>query len=187
MQLSSEYNLYAVIGLQRTGTNWINELVRHNLDIKSDNKHGSRYCWKHWTPLGLRETCHYKKYANPIFLHMDNCFYIATSKPFDMWVKSLERWTKSDFNYSHQIPTGCVTPDQQYKAVYEAWHEWKDLQKGRPNFYFKTYLDWLDNWKEYLDEISHIGQFKKRVSSFQNVKRVPMNSEFNIRRYKPNA
>lgn len=171
---------YHVIGLQRTGTNWINELIKLNFEVSPTNYS----FWKHLTPIGTRPInghyLHWKISTKDLILK-DNVFYIATSKEFNLWQKSLRR-NAEDFSITHK---GVVEYNQKStKIIYDSWHSWKNEQIVKPNFFYKDYMDWLENWELHLNEIHIKTGWKKRHEKFVNTKNpVPRSPQFNIDNY----
>lgn len=159
------YKNYQVIGLQRTGTNWLNDLVKHNFEVEPVSKG----FWKHLTPLGGRPRTkrylHWKHKAEDLILE-DNVFYVATSKDWDTWLDSLNR-NAQDFSITHAGVFRNNIPST--KKVYEAWHDWRIQNQDMPNFFYRDYLDWLNNWKEYFDKIHVITKWKKKHKTFEDI------------------
>jgi len=157
-----------VIGLQRTGTNWINELIKKNFVVQPEKSF-----WKHLTPLGVKNKASIKNFSTNLTLN-EQTLYIATSKDFDTWSKSLDRKIV-DFNKTHKT--------SNRKEVYQAWMEWKKSVIDKPNFYYHDYMHWLYNWQDILQEIYLITGWKKTFKFFRNVNNVPVNKNFNKDNY----
>jgi hypothetical protein len=157
--INAVYNNYHVIGLQRTGTNWINDLIHHNFEVEPVQTG----FWKHLTPLGAtpRRKPEYLKWkwkSEDLVLN-SNTLYIATSKRKSVWEKSLKK-NSEDFSFTHR---------KSSDEVYEAWHKWKDSQKHKENFLFYYYDEWYNNWETYLEEIYLITKWKKKHNNFKDI------------------
>ena len=174
------FKQYQVIGLQRTGTNWINELIKLNFKVKPI--HNS--FWKHLTPLGIKyrrgHFLHWKTSVDDLVLK-DDVFYIATSKEFNLWKQSLKR-NAEDFTITHK---GVIRNNpQSTQRIYDAWHNWKNEQIENPNFFYKDYMDWLHNWESYLNEIHIKTGWEKTHNQFINITKPAFRSpDFKIENY----
>ncbi len=173
------YNKFKVVGLQRTGTNWLNELIKENFVVEPD----VGTFWKHMTPLGVNQMT-FKKFQHgrtisnmdlKNFILDDNTFYIATSKDYNIWLESLER-NPEDFYITHST--------KSTKDVYNAWYNWKKHQLYKKNFIYHNYVQWLNNWEDYLEDIHNITKWKKKHRYYVNVNNVPRSSNFNLNNYK---
>lgn len=176
------YEYYQVIGLQRTGTNWLNELIKLNFDVQPVD----RGFWKHLTPLGTKHHAsrrfkHWKHQAEELVL-TKSVFYIATSKEWGMFVESLNR-NAEDFGKTHN----GVRPNHDVegtKKVYEAWHNWKAKQMHKPNFYYHDYMDWLRYTENYLEDIHMRTNWTRRHRTWQPVRKAVYGSkDFDINNY----
>jgi len=176
-----KYEYYKVIGLQRSGTNWINELIKHNFYVEPIPKYPM---YKHLTPLGvqpgkLKELLPGATDLKNLELR-DDMFFIGTQKPFELWKKSIKR-KSVDFYRSHNYDKNPFT------EVWNSWDVWKNTKVHKKNFYFQPYLKWLDNWPEYLEDIQTITGWQRKHAEFQNVRAhdVPLSGRhFRIERYK---
>lgn len=179
--INAMYNNYKVIGLQRTGTNWLNELIKHNFKIEPEVEKTT--FWKHLTPIGTKELAKARS-KNGFLMGMvnvedlylnDTTLYIATSKEYNIWVQSLKR-NAEDFYLTHSDPSTT--------KVYNSWHEWKNSQQNKQNFIYHDYIDWLNNWKDYLEEIHIKTKWMKKHDTFRNTETpIPRNKNFNISNY----
>lgn len=171
----SPYDSYQVIGLQRTGTNWINELIK--LNFKAPER---KVFWKHLTFLGIKEERipRYAKYGLNLKTR-EKTFFIVTSKPFELWQKSIER-NPEDFFNSHDFQS-----EDPINEVYMLWSEWQRKHLNEHNFYYKDYLEWFDHWELLLAEIQDITGWEKRYKNkgFVNVEKVPRSPNFQIENY----
>lgn len=177
------YQSYHVIGLQRTGTNWLNELIKVNFHVEP----ALDTFWKHLTPMGTKHRVQHTDYfkhwgctKQELYLK-DHIFYIATSKEWDLFVESINR-NAEDIGKTHN---GIKTKDTEgTKVVYESWCNWRNQQIGKDNFYWCDYLDWLHNWEEHLIIIQYQTGWKRRNNHFVPVEySVPRNEHFDINNY----
>jgi hypothetical protein len=156
---------YHVIGLQRTGTNWLHALIKENFAVKR-----KQTFWKHLTPLGQAEED--KDYGNlygpagsDLFLD-PKVFYVVTDKEFGKWIESLKK-RRVDFWVSHNF----YKEEKTYEEVYDSWQDWKEKNLEQKNFFYKPYEEWNKNWKMYLNEIQKITKWKRKHSEFVGVYR----------------
>jgi hypothetical protein len=177
------YEYFKVIGLQRSGTNWINQLILHNFYVNSIPKYPM---YKHLTPLGIKRGALSEARQGATDLKnlklRDDMFFIGTQKPFNVWRKSIGRNSR-DFYSSHNFKDRKTA----HREVWDSWDQWKNSKLHKQNFYFKPYLSWLDNWPVYLAEIEQLTGWKRKHNEFQNVRPadVPKSGKnFRIERYK---
>ena len=157
------YENYHVIGLQRTGTNWLHALIKENFNVKRRQNF-----WKHLTPLGQKSdynNLHGPEHSN-LILH-EKIFYIVTDKNLEQWKKSISK-RKVDFFVSHNFPD---EENKNVEDIFYAWQKWKIENIDKNNFYYKNYNDWNNNWKEYLNEIKEITNWKTNHKNFVAVER----------------
>lgn len=162
------YKRFKVLGLQRSGTNWISTLINQNFKI--DEEAGF---WKHLTPLGVKNSSSVKPFTTSIVINSDT-FYILVKKDFANWSKSIHRQPE-DFYNTHT--------SNNLEVVYQSWTKLKNNLLQNNNMYFRDYLDWLNNWEGYLNEIQAITGWQKRYEEFINVSKVPRSHNFNINNY----
>jgi len=183
------YEHFIIVGLQRTGTNWIHSNLVQNFGNRYGNQKHDH--WKHLTPLGGNRE-HWPNRTEMLLDRLklrDNLFYVATQKPFDMWLKSLDRFSA---NYWETHGHGEASPrngggKRAQIKVWNAWEEWKNQQLGKPNFYYHTYTDWLENWQTYFEEIKEITGWEQKTEEWENVPRVSNSPNFDITRYIKNG
>lgn len=171
--MNSTYKGFYVIGIQRSGTTWLTDLISNNFDTQYIQSF-----WKHRTPLGVQDSLYCKKkvYENDLILD-NNVFYIAVQKDYNTWLESIKR-KKVDFRHTH-----ITTQKDKFLEVYNSWDNWKNDQLQQENFYFKTYLDWLKDWETYLQEIEQLTGWKRKNATFKNVSNVSQSEDFDITRY----
>ena len=182
-----KYQYFVILGLQRTGTNWIHANLVKNLSGKWGNQ--KLDVWKHLTPLGGNR----QEWPNRTEMLVDrlnlrdDVFYVATQKPFDMWETSVNRFGGNYyFTHNHSQDTSDQTPPTKKLAkieIWNAWEQWKDKQLGKPNFYYHTYMDWLQNWQTYFEEIQEITGWERLTEEWENVPKVSNSPNFDITRY----
>lgn len=167
------YRGFKVVGLQRTGTNWISELIKKNFVIE-EYDYGF---WKHLTPLGTKENANLAHYSGKIedLVLDETIFYIATSKTYKLWLQSLAR-SRQDFDVTHST--------SNTELIYDSWFLWKDKVINKRNFYYHDYIEWLNKWEQKLEEIEQITGWQKRYNAFYNVTGIVNYSpNFNIENY----
>jgi hypothetical protein len=178
------YKSYHVIGFQRTGTNWLNELIKLNFHIEP----ATDTFWKHLTPAGTKRQAQNRGYFDPwgctvqdLYLK-DHTFYIATSKEWPLLLKSINR-NAEDIGKTHAWITRRKDTENT-KRVYDAWCNWRNQQIGKDNFYWCDYLDWLNNWQDHLKTIQYQTGWKRKYNHFLPVQHsVPRNENFDINNY----
>jgi hypothetical protein len=178
MELKMKYNQFKAIGLQRTGTNWLNQLVFDNFEVDR-----ASHFWKHLTPLGVKQDDPIYNHAQYDSKHLtihDDCLYIVTYKDFDVWRESIKR-KPVDFHKTHNTKT-----ESPLEEVYNVWMDWANSQSHKENFYMKNYVDWLQNWKTYLLEVQEIAGWERKSDNWLEPKIVHVSgpaSRFDKSRY----
>lgn len=183
--LTMSYEFFIITGLQRTGTNWVQSLLVSNFHSRIGNKYYDH--WKHLTPLGG----HPQKWRSEMDLSRltlrEDVLYVATSKPFEMWCDSVNRFGANYYiTHNHSQDVSVENPETTgiaQKEIWEAWESWKQDQIGKPNFYYHTYVDWLKNWQTYIQEVQDIAGWKRRTDEWINPSRVSNSPNFDITRY----
>ena len=167
------YKYFKVIGLQRSGTNWISEIITTNFsDVRPSNTF-----WKHLTPLGVKKSKLSRRADTVRTLEFrDDTFYIATMKDFELWKKSIDR-KPIDFYTTHNY-------NENIKEVHDSWIHMRNDNLHKENFFYKNYLDWLKNWKSYCLEIEHMTGWKRKHKGFKEPTTVSKSTDFNIEKYK---
>lgn len=163
---------FKIIGLQRTGTNWLNELIKENFIVEEDDGN----FWKHLTPFGTKANArllHYKGSPSDLILQSDT-FYIATSKDYDLWLKSLTR-NCEDFYVTHT--------STNKKFIYDSWHKWIKENSNKKNLFYRNYMNWLTDWETSFEEIEQITGWERRHDAFKNVSKVPQSPNFKLENY----
>ena len=174
-----KYEFFIVLGLQRTGTNWVKSIIDTNLSGKNGERVFNH--WKHLTPLGVQEKKYIPETMDPDRLNLrDDVLYVATQKPLEMWRTSV---TKFPANYNNTHKYTKERPREFQEEIWNSWDQWKNEQMHRPNFYFKEYIDWLYNWETYLAEIQDMTGWERIQDKWTNVERVNMSPDFDITRY----
>lgn len=187
---------YHVVGLQRSGTNWIHRLMEHNFpDIPC---YSNQAHWKHLTPLGINpdwvENRHGKEqkafgYFPDAFdlqnLELENqsILFIGTHKTLDVWKASIRR-RKVDFIQTHNHPDKGAAKhlmEASLNCVWNSWESWRQDSMSKPNFYYRDYQDWFENWNIYLRDIQNITGWKPSTAKWENVDKhtVPFSKHFN--------
>lgn len=176
------YKKFHVIGLQRTGTNWLNQLILNNFHVEQATPTDT--FWKHLTPAGTKWIFQRNLRPWPCTkddLHIkDDIFYIATSKEWDIFQESINR-NAEDLPQSHN-KIGTNDPRGTLR-VYNMWFEWAKDQEEKPNFFWKDYMDWLHNWEYHFARIEKITGWKRKNKPFLNVDYVPQSEDFDISNY----
>jgi hypothetical protein len=174
----NSYENYQSLGMERSGTNWLNQLILINFEVNSIKENKS--FWKHLTPLGVKENLfknNNKSYINIESLILkDSTFYIGSYKEYDTWIKSIK-------NKSYHIHVHNTKTNFPEKEIYNSWLNWAKSQLHKENFYMKKYTDWLKNWKSYLSEIKQITNWQIKEPEWVETKHVPL-SEFSNEFYR---
>jgi len=201
-----KYGHFTVLGLQRSGTNWIEGLIKENFEVSSVRKWPDWAHWKHLTPLGVNPDF-YDPDGKPTpdrkiavdhpqmfdLRHLDlwheGVLHIGVQKKFSVWCDSINR-NPVDFRQSHNHPdpeaASKLLPEALY-VVYKEWDTWKSNHVNRKhNFIFKTYDQWLDNWPEILSEIHEKTGWERSNKTWVNVnpKSVFLSGNFDIKMYR---
>jgi hypothetical protein len=174
------YKKYHVIGLQRTGTNWLNKLIQHNFEVEP----ALDTFWKHLTPAGTKWQHQHRLdpwgcTVQELYLK-DDIYYIATSKNWELFCDSIRR-NAEDFPKTHNLVRRKDIKGT--RQVYDMWMTWAAQKIGEPNFYWHDYLDWLQNWEVYFEYLEKKNNWKRKHKKFENVTHVPRSPNFDINNY----
>lgn len=170
----SNYKKRHVLGLQRSGTNFLDALISENFECTVDKK--PRF-WKHLTPYGVKEEFlqiiqdpqRDKIMMDPNLYnsnHLTNLrndvFYVCISKDYNTWIQSIKRMS-AEFYKSHNLQT-VSNPERD---IYNTWHEWLNacIDK-RDNIYYNTYKNYLVNTENCLREIQQKTNWKLKNSTY---------------------
>ena len=187
--MTQKYIAAKVMGLQRTGTNWISSLIKLNFNVPELE----RLFWKHKTIpyptkypyFNLLHGLDIKKDdISPVFkysqvAHAADVFYILVSKDYDLWMESIDR-NAVDVYMTHQGINGR----HDLKKLHDAWMATKDALSEKDNVYYRRYEDWYVNWKEYLEEIEQLTGWERKHDEFLDTKDVSMSPNFDRDNYK---
>jgi hypothetical protein len=158
-----KFEYYHVIGLQRTGTNWLHSLVKKNFKVKRKQNF-----WKHLSPIGQNENYHNVHGPAGSDLTLDpNVFYIVTNKDFGKWIESIKK-RRVDFWTSHNFPD---KENKTFEDVYYPWQEWKNSNLNKENFFYRDYEDWNSNWKKHFETIAKLTGWEKLQEDFVSEER----------------
>lgn len=180
-----KYNNFHAIGLHRSGTKWLSGLMEENFEVVQTT-HLVPF-WKHLCPIGgsyridqihQKMSSYHETAFDPIHCWNlpDNIFFLVTHKPYDMWVESVLRNPK-DFEYAYDF--GLISepgtyprvyyemthPDldmEKVQRIYDSWMEFAEYNSGKENFFWRPYIDWLNNWEEYLGMIETRTGWKRK-------------------------
>jgi len=119
------YKKFKVVGLQRSGTNWIAALISKNFVVQEDL---TTTFWKHLTPMGVKNTqeCSEPFYQLENFVIRPDTFYVATKKNFQLWTESIKRKPMD----THRTHIGSL--DQ----IHDSWCGWAKDQSSQENFFY---------------------------------------------------
>jgi hypothetical protein len=144
-----------VLGLQRSGTNYLESLLRMNFKNLSVVPGSTKYCWKHGLP---HEKYRYDKASNKT--HIENLInnkpiVVIVRKKYELWLESLNKYS-ADFIYHRK---GLLeNPDKtELKQFHEEFHiEWeKELIANDIKFIVIEYIDLVKDYKKVLETIAN--------------------------------
>ena len=162
------YDYFLTIGLQRTGTKWLSELIKSNFKTFE-----AEYVWKHLTPLGVypdeyRENPHIFKWSRMEEAVRDY-FIVAVYKDYDQWYTSLlknndpsvrDPYSNVDFFDTHNTDN-TLPYDARVSMVYTSWMKWVDTIKDQDNVYLTSYNNWLNDPEYHLEAVYEKSGFSK--------------------------
>lgn len=162
-----------VVGLQRSGTNYLTELLKENF---KDDVAGYLYpFWKHSLPnetkIKLNEGGYHTQ-PKPIEC---NCQIVLIYKPFDIWFKSVKR-NQADLKIKRPevFVDGKLNEHECFKFhsnYHFIWFRYAD--------YKMNYITLLEDYDKELSKLSEILNIKPNFKSiFVDVKKVPHSKEF---------
>ena len=167
-------------GLQRSGTNFIEKLLRRKYNVRflNENKQRQSPLHKHFRLYDEKQIIPEPKYKNSIYIssfsEFEDClprkpeFYLIISKNPYSWLDSYKRWA-----------TKCKWPPatHHYIAEYNLFYKrWLDLAEETDKIYFLKYIDFLRMPGKVLAQIEESLKLKKRLlyplapNSFSKVK-----------------
>ena len=180
--------MFKVWGMQRTGTNYLSELVEENFQVHSILKHG----WKHAPVINLKETAHVperipfkKRFKNLDIKQLskdvqnsildENIGALIIIKNPYTWALNIERWWNASYHVNKTLPELF----QMYNELYSSYRKFRLSQF--PNLGFKKclivrYEDLLQDLDRELDVIS--GFFDIPVINRNDLSKVEYSAEF---------
>lgn len=155
-----------IFGLQRSGTKYIEELIRQNIDVTVDDHGSSELGWKHampheaWPKLGI------PKPTIQLIQAQTGLLVLVVRKTRDQWFASIKR---RHMDISHR--SGLEKWNNKVLAplwarFYEAWQE--------AGFEIIEYEEILRDYVGFLKSLEERGL--KRRGEFHNIDVVPLES-----------
>lgn len=179
-----------VIGLQRSGTTYLEYVVEKNFKC-SITKEGDRsVCWKHALPLELVKLPNGSDTGVTIErIAEEGVFTILVIKPFDKWIQSLQKFPADIFHkrpYLKNDKNWRVGRNMNMKALQKFYHDFhvnwiKELESRGLPFIDINYIDLLKNPESELDRLVEAG-FDKKVEKYLTEMKVPQSKDFNQKR-----
>lgn len=177
-----------IYGLQRSGTNYIEQLLKNNYRVIFLNMYEDRKSiyHKHFRLYDQKELIPEPKYLNNLYFR-DFCefesklknkpdFYLVISKDPYSWLISYKKWAKK---------CKWPVPDYNYIEEYNLFYErWMDFFYQTNKISFVRYIDLLKKPGKTLDILERKFNLKKDYLLLKNVnfKRIPQSSTFSKQR-----
>lgn len=183
-------NQVKVIGLQRSGTNWLTELVRHNFDVKVHEGWDCTYGWKHALPsetMMVHKDGRVSNWGLPmgqLVQWVDDLLVLVVVKDLDSWKKSITK-NRAGLKQKRQwcFRDGYLDLDIATRFYYQYINDWqrisvshysdRGLKSKKPRITTLKYESLLDNPIGYMKSIESDYNLKPKRQLFENVKRVP--------------
>lgn len=174
-----------VIGLQRSGTNWLTELIKLNFNVAVYDDPANPF-FKHALPgeyqfeeFGSGKLITTEMPLQYIALHHDE-FFILIFKPIEKWILSIKN-NRVDLHQKRPELFNADNSVNEQKAVefYKHYHQlW--FKVDLPNLMFILYDDLLKNrisWMKWLRE-SESTSLVPKTGTWKNVNHVPQSKKF---------
>ena len=179
-----------VIGLQRSGTTYLEYVVEKNFKCHITKEGDRSVCWKHALPLEPVRLP--KGSATGITIDRiksQNVFTILVVKPFDKWVESLQKFPADIFHkrpYLKNDKNWRVGTNMNMKALQKFYHDFhvnwiKELDSRGMPYLDINYIDLLKDPVRELDRIVEVG-FEKKLPTYATEMKVPQSKDFNKKR-----
>lgn len=154
------------IGVQRTGTNYIEYLLRENFEVYSHSC--LEVFWKHALPS---EVPNLKRK-----IEQRNLILIIVRKPFDLWYKSISKY-KADF---HKRRFDVYGNYNKMFAFYKKWYiDWIIYcERNGIQYEVLEYLDVVENFSAVLSKWKKKFNLNKKARIYKNVHKVPQSQKF---------
>lgn len=177
------YKKVKVIGLQRSGTNWLTQLIKINLNIEVYENHIIPF-FKHAFPsehqLKLYITKEQITTEMPIkyiALHPEELF-IMVYKPLSKWIASIKK-NKVDLPSKHpEIYKNDILDEEAARDLWKYYMQmWEKIKL--PNFHIILYDEVLTDYIEFLKFLETKFNIKKNnLPGYKNVTHVPQSLPF---------
>ena len=162
-----------VIGLQRSGTNFLENIIRNNFDILVVR--GSRdFSFKHGFPNEkyISENGKFNT-INIENIEKGNPFIVLINKIYPVWLDSIKKFPADLYI---QRPSLKNTDLESFHSdFYEQWEH--NLKEKGINFISIDYIDLLKDFEGTLDKIMNQFQLKKK-GQYTNVQKVNHSNTF---------
>lgn len=172
-----------ILGLQRSGTNWLTQLVKKNLDVQVYEDPLQPF-FKHALPFEdsvvVRSSNEKVKTPVPekyIQSNPDELF-IVVYKPAELWVKSIEK-KRVDLEQKRPFifDTNGAIDKQEALLFWNSYMKaWTDLQF--PNLVVVSYLDVLENFTQLLAYLVMNSGIEAKRHPFVNIRKVAHSKRF---------
>lgn len=195
---------FLLYGMQRTGSNYVEELVKKNFTDVSflrneysralpTHKHFRLYEEKHLIPQNkYMNSFKYDSHAQfddhvSEIVNKKNINYLVVVKNPYSWYLSYKRHAKK-FKYNYYKNSVCPHFILEYNAFYSKWLEFSEEVRDR--IMIVRYEDVIHDFEHCMDRIKQSFGLNAANSEYLNIKRAPMSRHFNVKRliyYKTNA
>ena len=179
------YKKVKILGLQRSGTNWLEQLVRANMDVEVYADPVEPF-FKHALPNETDipsksgETIHTAVPLNYIRNHPEELF-IVVFKPGELWVKSIN---KKKVDLQQKRPWLFNQQDRIVKLRALIFHEvyvntWNEL--SLKNLLVVPYLEILSDYELFLEKLSLEFGIPLKRDKLVDIKKAPHSVRFTDR------
>lgn len=177
-----------ILGLQRSGTNWIEFLIRRNLDVYVYSSPLVPF-FKHALPdesiinryksgeLVITEVPSQYVHDNPDEL------FIIIRKPLDKWIASIRRNPADLHQKRPEIFSAAGVDIKKAGELYTGYHSgWMAL--NAPNVLFTDYVGVLKDYSSFLELLVLKYNIRPLANHWKNVYKVPHSGKFTSKQRK---
>lgn len=172
-----------VIGLQRSGTNWIEQLIRLNMDIIVYDDPIVPF-FKHALPNEYEIQAYREGKMVNTFIPVDYIdshpkeLFILVKKPVDKWIISIRK-NHADLQMKHPeiFPEGINGNYNLLQRYYRVYHNyWQSIPHD--NLLIVNYIDVLEDIDFLADTLLRKYGLKSKNDVWQNITKVPHSKKF---------
>lgn len=183
-------NKIKVIGLQRSGTTYLEYVIQRNFKCDITKEGDRSVCWKHALPLEPVKLPSGSETGITIErIQEEDVFTVLVTKPFDKWVQSLQKYPADIFHKRPELKNDKnwrVGKNMNMKALQKFYHDFhvswiKELDSRGMPYLDIDYIDLLKSPETELDRLLKVG-FEKKLKKYSTEMKVPQSKDFDKKR-----